>query len=279
MNVQKILKEILFSLEVNLVKSNIWRDNADEYKLEPLTAEMLKKAEETFKIKLPLSYINVLREQNGGYIKFDSHPSDTPNSWADDHINVDHIFGIGEQNGILKSQYLIKEWDLPNNVVLISGNGHGWIGLDYRNTREEPPIIYIDVDLGKIIELAPDFDSFLNGLYVDETEHEDTYYEQEEISWTLDDLKTVLSTNNEQEIIPALNYLYENSKGNEIFIEQSMIILLQSPDLEIKQLAANFTNHFNEVGILSSKGIKEIVSIIKSDNEIEYYVDMYFSEN
>lgn len=279
MNVQKINKEILFSLEVNLMKRNIWKDNTDEYKLEPLTVEMLKKAEETFKIKLPLSYINILREQNGGYIKFDSHSSDTPNSWADDHINVDHIFGIGEENGILKSQYLIKEWDLPNNVVLISGDGHGWIALDYRNTREEPPIIYMDVDLGRIIELAPDFDSFLNGLYVGETEREDTYYEQEEISWTLNDLKTVLSTNNEQEIIPALNYLYENPKGNEIFIEQSMIILLQSPILEIKELAANFTNHFNETGILSSKGIKEIVSIIKSDNEIEYYVDMYFSEN
>jgi len=265
--------------EVFWVGNNIWQKDDEYYKLEPLTDEMVKDAEENLKIKLPQSYINILKEQNGGYIKFDSYPSAVPTSWADDHINVDHILGIGEENGILESEYLIEEWGLPNNIVLISGSGHSWIALDYRNTKEEPPIIYIDVDSEQIIELALDFDSFLKGLYIDETTLEDTYYEQDERNWTLDELKTALSTNNEQEVILALNYLYENPKGNEQYIEQSMIVLLQSPILELKELAANYANHFNETGILSSKGVKEIVSIIKSDKEIEYYVEMFFSEN
>lgn len=258
---------------------SIWQKDVEYYKLEPFTDDMVKKAEEKLKIKLPQSYINILKEQNGGYIKFDSYPTEVPTSWSDNHINVDHILGIGEEKGILESEYLIEEWGLPNNIVLISGSGHSWIALDYRNTREEPPIIYIDVESEQIIELAPDFDSFLNGLYIDETEIEDTYYEHDERNWTLDELKIALSTSNEQDVIPALNYLYENPQGNEQFIEQSMIVLLQNHNLVIKELAANFANHFNESGILSSKGVNEIVSIIRSDKEIEYFSDMFFSEN
>ncbi|RFU70953.1 SMI1/KNR4 family protein [Peribacillus saganii] len=148
------------------MENTIWREDTDEYKLKPLTAEMVKKAEEELKIKLPESYIKILKEQNGGYIKFDAHPSDTPNSWADDHVNVEHILGIGEEDGILESSYLIEEWDLPDNVVLISGDGHSWIALDYRKTKEEPPVIFIDTDSEQIFELAPNFHSFLNGLTI-----------------------------------------------------------------------------------------------------------------
>ena len=96
---------------------------------------------------------------------------------------------------------------------------------------------------------------------------------------TLDEVDTALSTNNEQEVIRALNYLYKNTQGNEHFIEQKLIILLQNPTLDIKQLAVSYANHFNEIGILSSKGVEEMVSIIRKDKEIEYYADMYFSEN
>lgn len=255
----------------------IWQEDDEYYKLEPLTEKDVERTEEKLKIKLPKSYINLLKVQNGGYINYDSFPTDVPTSWADDHINVDHILGIGEENGILESEYLIQEWELPKNIVLVSGSGHSWVALDYRNTKEEPPVIYIDADSGQIIELAPNFETFLNGLYVEETELEYSNFEQDVKHWTEDELNTALSTTNEQEIILAMNYLYEKTNGNEHFIEQKLIVLLQNPILEIKQLAANFANHFNEIGILSSKGIDEMVSIIRKDKEIEYYADMYFS--
>ena len=125
---------------------------------------MIVKAEAKLKIKLPKKYIEILKQQNGGVIKFDSLPTEVLTSWADDHVNVDHILGIGEDSGILESGYLIKEWDLPKNIVLISGDGHSWIALDYRKTKEEPPIIYIDVDDDQIINLSPNFETFLKGL-------------------------------------------------------------------------------------------------------------------
>lgn len=254
----------------------IWQLDDEYYKLVPLTDEMVEDAEEELNVKLPQSYINILKEQNGGNIIFNSYPSEVPTSWAEDSIHVDHILGIGKEKGILESEYLIEEWGLPNHIVLISGCGHSWIALDYRDTKEEPPIIYIDVECNQMIRLAPDFDSFLNRLYKTETELEETFNEQDERKWTINELKTAFSTSNEQEVISALNYLYENPIGNEHFIEQNLIVLLQNSKLEIKQLAANYANHFNETCIFSPEGVKEIVSIIRSDREIEYYADMFF---
>lgn len=144
--------------------SAIWSEGTGEYKQEPLTDEMIREAEEALRIKLPDSYISLLREQNGGYIEFDSHPADTPNSWADDHVNVDYIMGIGKENGILESQYYIDEWDLPNDIVLISGGGRSWIALDYRKTQTDPPVIFIDSEQEQIFDLAPDFGTFLTQL-------------------------------------------------------------------------------------------------------------------
>lgn len=76
----------------------------------------------------------------------------------------------------------------------------------------------------------------------------------------------------------ALDYLCINMKGNEGFIEQKLINLLQSSVLEIKEIAANYANHFNEMGIISSEGIENMISIIRDNKEIEYYVEMFFSD-
>lgn len=259
----------------------IWQDD-DYYKLPPLTDKAVEGAEEELKVKLPESYIDLLKEQNGGYINYNAFPSSVSTSWVENHIKIDHILGVGEEAGILQSEYLINEWDLPTNIVLFSGEGHSWVAFDYRNTREEPPIVYIDSDSEQIIELAPDFETFLKGLFVEEEKEEkleEPYSEPDVSHWTLDDVDTVLSTNNEQEVILALNFLCERTQGNEIFIEQKLIVLLQNPILEIKQLAVNYAEYFYKIGLLSPRGVEEMVTIIRLDKEIEYFADMYFSEN
>lgn len=263
---------------------NFWQEDDEIYKLVPLTAKTIESAEEKLQVKFPKSYIKLLKKQNGGYIYNNAFPCGVPTSWADDHINVDHILGIGEEEGVVESEYLINEWGLPKNIVVFSGDGHTWVAFDYRKTKSEPPIIYVDVEADQIIELAPDFESFLEELYVnekeleDEVELDDTDYEQRKKSWSLDDLKSALSTTNQREVFSALNYLAENRKGNETFIEQSMIDLLQSPVLEIKEAAANFANEFYKRGVFSSEGVEEMISIIKRDNEIAYYVEMFFRQ-
>lgn len=141
------------------MNNNIWLEENDLYQLEPITDEMVKKAEKKFDIILPNKYIEILKQQNGGMIKSNLFPTEISTSWADDHINVDHILGIGEETRSLESEYLIKEWGLPLNIVLNS-----WIALDYRKTKEDPPIIYIDVDEDQIINITPNFEVLLTCL-------------------------------------------------------------------------------------------------------------------
>ncbi|MED4275999.1 SMI1/KNR4 family protein, partial [Priestia megaterium] len=91
---------------------------------------------------------------------------------ADDHVNVPEIYGIGKE-GILSSDYYIEEWELPKDIVLLCGEGHWWVAFDYRDTKDNPPIIYMDLEWGTgmlIFELAPDFETLVNGLFIYEDE-------------------------------------------------------------------------------------------------------------
>jgi hypothetical protein len=258
----------------------IWQNEDDEYyKLKPLTEKIVEQAERMLQVKLPKSYLNLLKQQNGGTIIYNAFPTNVPTSWAEDHIHIDHILGVSEEGGILQSEYLIQEWGLPKDIILFSGDGHSWIAFDYRHTKEESPIIYIDTEFEKIIELAPNFITFINGLYNEEEVIEDIDFEHEVREWTIETVGLVLSSDNEQEVTLALNYLWDNTQGNERFIEQQLINLLKSPILEFKQLGANFAYQFNETGVLSPEGVEKMVSIIQKDKEIEYYAEMYFSEN
>ena len=259
--------------------SSIWQNDHEYGKLERLTDEAIEKAEKKLKVKLPDSYINLLKQQNGGCINFNAFPTNVPTSWAKDHINVDHLFGIGlgKEKGILDSEYLIKEWGLPSNIVLISGNGHSWIALDYRGQKAEPPVIFIDVCDEQIIELTPNFDSFLKGLYVQEVEIEHEYTEDDvQRQWTITEIIDAFLANDELEIAYALDYLILNATDHKGFIEKSLMKLLQHSKLEVRETAANYAFHFFETGILSSKGIEYIVKIIRQDKQIEYFANMYF---
>ena len=207
-----------FSRRETIMLRDIWQKDNDYGKLEPLTDEMVALAESKLNIKLPNYYIELLKQQNGGYIKYNGHPSHVPTSWADDHVQVDHLFGIGSEKGILESEYFIQEWDLPNNIVLISGDGHSWIALDYRNSKTEPPVIYIDVELGQQITLAENFDMFINGL---------EEYNEEVVDSSYD---TVLS---EQEI-------------NDYFIQIDDVLRVGSPK-EIDRLFTKVLSTNNEL--------------------------------
>jgi hypothetical protein len=143
---------------------NIWYIEEDK---EKLTDDMIINAEKKLGVKLPSSYIELCKIQNGGYITYNAFPTSVPTGWADDHVNVDHIRGI-EEEGILSNDYYIEEWGLPKDILLICGDGHTWTAMDYRQTKKEPPIIYIDLEWGNeifILELAPNFETLLDGLF------------------------------------------------------------------------------------------------------------------
>ncbi|MCM3137596.1 SMI1/KNR4 family protein [Bacillus safensis] len=157
-------------------------DDEGYYTLKKITAEEVAKAEKKLGVTLPDTYKKLILEQNGGYIVHNAFPTAHSNSWAEDHIQFNHLLGIAEDEGIMDSAYLIKEWELPEGLVLINGDGHTWVAMDYRKTKENPAIHYFDVEMEEDFKLADSFDEFIQGLYTAEYTVDEEAAEGEELS-------------------------------------------------------------------------------------------------
>ncbi|PRS29953.1 SMI1/KNR4 family protein [Bacillus pumilus] len=157
-------------------------DDEGYYTLKKITAEEVAKAEKKLGVILPDTYKKLILEQNGGYIVHNAFPTAHSNSWAEDHIQFNHLLGIAEDEGIMDSAYLIKEWELPEGLVLINGDGHTWVAMDYRKTKENPAIHYFDVEMEEDFKLADSFDEFIQGLYTAEYTVDEEAAEGEELS-------------------------------------------------------------------------------------------------
>ncbi|PRS65307.1 SMI1/KNR4 family protein [Bacillus pumilus] len=170
-------------------------DEEGYYTLKQITAEEVAKAEDKLGVNLPDTYKKLILEQNGGYIVHNAFPTTHSNSWAEDHIQFNHLLGIAEDEGIMDSAYLIKEWELPEGLVLINGDGHTWVAMDYRKTKENPAIHYFDVEMEEDFKLADSFDEFIEGLYtaeytVDE-EAAEGEYELSEVHLSKEELEAI----------------------------------------------------------------------------------------
>jgi hypothetical protein len=151
---------------MSINKSEFWDSN--EYN-HPLTEDMVNFAEEMLNVKLPNLLIELLKIQNGGYTRGFVFPMTKKTTWAENHVPLSELFGIvTDENtetsqNILDSQYMIDEWGLPEKQVLLAGDGHWWITLDYRK-GDIPTVRWIDVECDEDIHVADSFDDFINGL-------------------------------------------------------------------------------------------------------------------
>ncbi|WP_342503167.1 SMI1/KNR4 family protein [Bacillus sp. FSL K6-1000] len=138
------------------------------FTLEKVDEEKIREAEGTLGVTLPATYKKLILEWNGGFTVRNAFPTDRPNSWADDHVQFDHLRGIAKDDGIMNSSQLSDELELPEGLVIISGEEDTWIAMDYRETKEHPPIHYFDLEMGVDFKLADTFDDFIEQLYTAE---------------------------------------------------------------------------------------------------------------
>ncbi|MDD4991510.1 MAG: SMI1/KNR4 family protein [Paludibacter sp.] len=158
--------------------SDFWDDT--EYSLknyvenEP-TDEQISLIEKELGFKLPASYIELMKLHNGGKPKNCCYPTTERTSWADDHVALTVIMGIGRTKsyslcGSVGSQFMIDEWGYPETGVLICNcpsAGHDMIMLDYSKCGKdgEPEVVHIDQECDyKKTFLAKDFETFIRGL-------------------------------------------------------------------------------------------------------------------
>ncbi|NYV76506.1 SMI1/KNR4 family protein [Streptomyces sp. UH6] len=155
------------------VRATFWGDG-DHGVQPPLTDEMVREAEGVLGVTLPPALLDLLRLRNGGIVadEHEAFPTSRPTSWSEDQVPFDVLMGIGrreETTSLLDTPYLLAEWGLPAALVLLSGDGHCWIGLDYRacGPDGEPSVTWFETDLGTELHLADDFRSFVEGLTAD----------------------------------------------------------------------------------------------------------------
>ena len=71
-----------------------------------------------------------------------------PTSWAEDHVWFRTPAGIGPADAwpsVTMNAGLLDEWKIPPGLVLLSGEGHFWIALDYRGRapEDEPSVVWL----------------------------------------------------------------------------------------------------------------------------------------
>lgn len=185
-------------IDFNLI--DFWESSeyADkEYVDESVSEKLITKVESRLGYKLPQSYIVLMKNQNGGIPINTCFPTNERTSWAEDHVAISVIMGIGFKKiysicGGLGSQFMIDEWEYPNDGIYICtcpSAGHDMILLDYSKcgTEGEPTVVHVDQehDYKKTL-LANNFSEFIKGL-VNESEFDNS---EEELKETLETLKS-----------------------------------------------------------------------------------------
>jgi SMI1-KNR4 cell-wall len=151
-----------------------------EYALEqyvgaPPSDEVVAAVERELGYKLPSSYVELMRCQNGGIPRRTNHRTKEGTSWAHDHIAIHGIHSIGREKhyslcGAAGSRFWSEEWRYPPIGVYFAdcpSAGHDMVCLDYRacGPTGEPQVVHIDQQRDyKIVFVAENFETFIRGL-------------------------------------------------------------------------------------------------------------------
>ena len=167
--------------------SSFWEDSqyaTENYVEVAPTDETIAFLEAQLGYKLPRSYIELARTQNGGCPNNTSCRTSTPTSWAKDHIAITGIYAIGKSAhyslaGPMNTQFWIDEWGYPPIGIYFAdcpSAGHDMIALDYRACGHdgEPSVVHVDQESGyRITKLANTFEGFIRRLEPDENFDDD----------------------------------------------------------------------------------------------------------
>lgn len=157
---------------------SFWDDSEyarDAYVDEPPSPELVASIEAELGYRLPRSYVRLMRWQNGGIPRNTVCPAPERTSWAEDHVALDGIMGIGRTRrysllGDAGQALWLKEWEYPPIGVYFGtcpSAGHDMIAFDYTDCGPagEPRVVHVDQDWDyRVTILAPDFVSFVRAL-------------------------------------------------------------------------------------------------------------------
>lgn len=142
-------------------RNKIWQTPKYLTYVQPeLTAKIILEAEKKIGYKLPSEYLELLKIQNGGYIRYTLS-----------EIGNDKIYGIGPYfPSIFDIDWNDYSEDLSfelDGLIPFDSDGHWFICFDYRNNKTIPEITYIDTELDTEEKVAENFNNYLDLLGID----------------------------------------------------------------------------------------------------------------
>lgn len=160
---------------------DFWQKEPKDKHIEyPLNEDIVKKAEDLLNIKFPHSLIDLMKIQNGGELKqpyFILSGVDTEGFPYEERVKLSYILPIHFENDDMSnvsSEDLLKEVDLPKGFIVLWTDFHFWVVLDYRNTEDNPSVMYIaenflastnETTEWEYIKITDSFDEFLKKLF------------------------------------------------------------------------------------------------------------------
>lgn len=202
----------------------------DFYESEVLTENVLKNVEEKFGIKLPETYIELMKVKNGGLISFQKNtyyfeyknPHD--GEYCRSSLNIFELRGITlDKIGIGCTFEMIEEWEYPEDIVILLHEGHYCVCLDYRNYNgDNPPVSYIDLEVELDVIVADDFEELINNLTMDiDDNYDDDDDDDDDDIFTRNQFEFLLECDQDKtEIVSGIHYFLNNSGDSEWFVKQ-----------------------------------------------------------
>lgn len=172
---KRALAQFASSTDEQVSSGALWASDFDEPN-PPVTDKLIARVEALLNVKLPAAYVTLMREQNGGYL----HPNEVafveppPASMdyytGDGTVTLGGIFGLNHDpdatGGIAKTLPMSEEWEIPQGLILLDGDGHTWVALDYRKEKVDPPVVYYVSESGEHATIARNFAAFLKALQI-----------------------------------------------------------------------------------------------------------------
>lgn len=178
----------------------------------------------------------------------------------------------------MTSPQLSDELELPEGLIFISGEEDTWIAMDYRQTKEHPPIHYFDLEMGVDFKLADTFDDFIEQLYTAEDamievveideECSDLYISKEELEQIFErqDLR-------QQNLFKMAHYPMEEIEEIEWFFDRMKQCIKQIKDQHVLYEAATtihsilLLNPDMQRNDLINQELKEIAEFLENSGE------------
>jgi hypothetical protein len=130
--------------------------------------ERIEMFEDEYGVRLPPEFIQYAGTKDLSVVKLPSCDKESTQFYfGEGFYEVGKFAGIEPDPygfSIFDSASLTEEWGLPKKLVLIEGDGHTWLALDYRESTTDPKVIVIESDEANHLLVANNFKEFVQSI-------------------------------------------------------------------------------------------------------------------